>query len=34
MIESEPLKEGETVPIELELDDGEKLSFEAAVKDE
>jgi copper(I)-binding protein len=34
MIESEPLEEGETVPIELELEDGEKLAFEAAVKDE
>jgi len=34
MIESHPLSEGETVSVELELDDGEKVSFEAVVKDE
>ncbi|MBW2426212.1 MAG: copper chaperone PCu(A)C [Deltaproteobacteria bacterium] len=34
MIGSQSLSEGENVPVELELDDGEKISFDAVVKDE
>ena len=34
MIKAQSLSEGENVPVELELDNGEKISFEALVKDE